>query len=173
VEETIIQSTQDIVQGLKQISQLLQPSWALQGWSDIGAIATALSTIFTLIVVFLTWRTVDEMVKNRIETSRPIVVVDYEVKEGMVSLYIENIGQTTARNIKVIIPKSIIVRGYNKDVRELMFKEPIKSIPPKRKIATIINGLGKMKEENGYELKQDIKVIYDDGEGIIGMSRAR
>ncbi|MEN6565305.1 MAG: hypothetical protein ABFC57_03290 [Veillonellales bacterium] len=172
MESQIIESIQELALAVEQVAQALQPSWTIQGWSDVSAIATGASAACSLFIAVLTWqyvkaanKTVTEMTKARIEASRPIVIVDYEFESGLIYLYIENLGQTTARDIVVDIPEKIIIRGYEKDVRDLLFKEPIKSFPPKRKVRTIINVSREMNEKNGYVLKQDIKVSYNDGNG--------
>lgn len=132
-------------------------------WSDIGAVATAISAICTMGVLFLTWKTVNEMVKNRIETSRPIVVIDYEFRNGLFYLFIENIGQTSALNVNVKSPEPIYcLNKENKDIRDILFKEEIKTFPPRKRIETLVDSDVGIFSKEKYILKQNVSIEYGD-----------
>lgn len=164
----LIQSSLNITNSLNssllQIAENTKQTWSLN-WSSISSIATALSAIATMILAILTWKMVKEMKQARLDTSRPYVIAYLEYKEHQVFFICENIGKTTAQNVKLDFDTPLLgIENY--EVSKELFSSPIPSMPPTHQIKTFVNSSINILENNKDLLNITIKYASGDTQYI-------
>lgn len=134
-------------------------------WTQIGAIATALSAFSTLVVAWLTWQyvaatknMVEEMKNTRQQSFRPHVSVGLEVERGR-NLYIliQNTGNVTGRDVQFTFD------GRLADASGTLLSSLINTIPtmiPGLKYQTLLGSTVKLKEDPVR--KYIVQVKYKD-----------
>lgn len=152
--DRISYSIDKIILALKQIENVLQPSWNIQGWSDVSGIFTAVSAIATMILAWLTRKTLKEMKETREEAARPYIVIDFAYKKNHRALYLimRNTGKTIEYNVKLQADPKILgksVKGDSTSKVDLFinrFGECIQSVVPDWEYETFIDQLKEFSE---------------------------
>lgn len=135
--------------------------------SDWGTIATMMSAITSLVLAILTLkyvnitkRTLNEMEITREESSRPYVIVDYEVDEKrFVHLYIENLGTTAAKKITIEMDSDVVLKN-GKKAKDLIFDREIKYLVPNQRISTVLFPTWEIPEINGEYAERKVLIKY-------------
>lgn len=129
---------------------------------DWGIIANIVMSILTFATAIISFMTLHEMKKSREENSKPYVIVGYELDDKMFfRLYIKNIGASPARNITVKMSEPIKMKDdFNKDVRDVIFKDTIKYLAPNQKIDTIAFPIWSIPKANGENAENTVIIKY-------------
>jgi hypothetical protein len=102
----------------------------------------------------------------REEQARPFVIVDFDHVDMLFLLVIENVGRTMARNVVIKFDKPLtttIERPRELDEAAL-FREPIPSLPPGKKLRVPFDTLPARKE-NGLPLAYEVTLRYEGPTG--------
>lgn len=115
--------------------------------SDTSAFVTALASILTVIIALaaavFAWRQVREARRLREAQAQPFVIADIQpgrVWANYLTLVIENIGTTLARDVRVAFdpPLSTTLEGSDLPGGKLL-KDGIAALPPGRRIETLFD----------------------------------
>lgn len=133
----------------------------LEEW---GIIANIMMSVLTLGTVYLSYLNIKEMKKSREESSRPYIIVGYELDEKkFFNLYVKNIGLSPAKDIEVKIKYPIKMKDDEDiDVRDIIFKKPIKYLVPNQKIESVAFPIWDVPKENGEFAENYVEIEYWD-----------
>ncbi len=129
-------------------------------WAAVTAWAAwATVTIYLALGIFA-WIQVLQARKLREEQARPFVIVDFDAG-FLVYLTVENIGRTMARDVTIQFDKpleSTLSRPREIDETPL-FREPIPTLPPGKKIRVLVDAYG-ARVEAKLPLTYDVMLRY-------------
>lgn len=102
----------------------------------------------------------------REEQARPFVIVDFDPIGMLFLLVIENVGRTMARNVVVRFDKplsSTIKRARELD-EAVLFREPIPSLPPGKRLSVPLDVLH-ARLEQGLPMTYEVTLRYEGPNG--------
>ena len=129
-------------------------------WPEIAAWAAWATVGVYLVLGGFAWRQVHEARKLREEQARPFVIVDFE-PGFLVYLTVENLGRTMARDITIEFdqPLESTLRGPREIDESPLFREPIPTLPPGKKIRVLFDQFNN-RLEAGLPLTYNVKLRY-------------
>ncbi|GAA4821218.1 hypothetical protein ACFQ0K_19390 [Nocardioides caeni] len=134
----------------------MRPEW-VAAWA---AVATAVIYVGLGGLAALQIR---EMRKVRQLSSRPYVVVDFELRRSLVYVLITNIGQTPAIDVDIAWDKPLQTVGVLAEPKDAsVFKAPIPMLAPGREIRVAYGISSKVLNEPGLPLRYTATVTYAD-----------
>jgi hypothetical protein len=129
-------------------------------WAEVAAWA-ALATVAIYIVIglFAGWQVIEARTLRE-EQARPFVIVDFE-PDFLVYLTVENIGRTMARDVRIEFDKPLesTLTGRRELDESPLFREPIPTLPPGKKIRLLFDQFP-ARLEAGLPLTYDVKLRY-------------
>ncbi|WP_033280182.1 hypothetical protein [Streptomyces sp. NRRL F-525] len=149
-------------------------AWTPEDWSAAATVATAIFTIFTvgiaLAAALYAKQQVDLARQLREEQAQPFVVVDFAdnpvMRQG-IDFVVENMGQTLARNVKIVVdpPFATTFDQYGYPLKDApLITEGIPSLPPRKRITALFDGAPE-RRESGLPMKYTATVRFEDAHG--------
>ncbi|KEO72239.1 hypothetical protein [Anditalea andensis] len=117
--------------------------------------------LLTYITVVFTYESLQKARKESYLESRPYLIADFDNEEETLFFYVQNIGKTSALDVKISISPDLNIFdqiSFNKEV----FKEKINFFPPGKTIKTNINTTSEFHQKNEAFT---LTLIYKDSVG--------
>jgi hypothetical protein len=129
-------------------------------WAAVAAWAACVTVGIYVVIGLFAWRQVREARKLREEQARPFVIVDFE-PGFLVYLTVENLGRTMARDITIKFDKPLTstLRGPRELDVSPLFREPIPSMPPGKKIRVLFDQFND-RADAGLPMTYDVEVRF-------------
>jgi hypothetical protein len=129
-------------------------------WAAVAAVAACATVVIYIVIGLFAWRQVHEARKLREEQARPFVIVDFE-PGWLVYLTVENLGRTVARDVVIQFDKPLTssLQGRRQIDESPLFREPIPTLPPGKKIRVLFDQYND-RTEAGLPLVYDVEVRY-------------
>jgi hypothetical protein len=129
-------------------------------WTAVAAWAAWATVAVYVVLGLFAWRQVREARALREEQARPFVIVDFEAG-WLVYLTVENLGRTMARNVSIKFDKPLTssLQGRRELDESPLFREPIPTLPPGKKIRVLFDQFP-ARLEAGLPLTYDVDVSY-------------
>jgi hypothetical protein len=129
-------------------------------WAAVAAWAACATVGIYVVLGLFAWRQVREARKLREEQARPFVIVDFE-PGFLVYLTVENLGRTLARDVSIHFDKPLTstLRGPRELDVSPVFREPIPSLPPGKKIRVLFDQFT-ARTNAELPMEYDVKVRY-------------
>ena len=109
-------------------------------WPEVSAWAACATVLIYVVIGLFAWRQVREARKLREEQARPFVMVDFDAG-FVVYLTVENLGRTMAHEVTITFDKPL--ESSLRDPAEIaaspLFREPIPTLPPGKKIRVLFD----------------------------------
>jgi hypothetical protein len=134
-------------------------------WPAIAAWGAWATVAIYIVIGLFAWRQVHEARKLREEQARPFVIVDFE-PGFLVYLTVENLGRTMARDVRIEFdqPLESTLRGPREIDESPLFREPIPTLPPGKKIRVLFDQFNE-RLDKGLPLTYRVKLRYRGPEG--------
>ncbi len=116
--------------------------------------------VLTYFYVVFTWEMLQRIETQNYLEKRPYVIADFHKERQVLKIYIENIGKTPAKNVKVKLQPDVVT-FQNKSINQTLFENPIQFFPPGKKIDTAINSRNDFFEKVENRNYQ-INITYND-----------
>lgn len=116
--------------------------------------------VLTYFYVIFTWEMLQRIETQNFLEKRPYIIADFHKERQVLKIFVENIGKTPAKNVKVEIQPDILT-FQDKSLNQTLFEKPIQFFPPGKKVKTAINSRNtffKEVENRDYQ----IKIFYED-----------
>lgn len=149
---------------MEQLAGLSATAWA--------AIAAWVTLVVLTTTAILGWRQLREAVRLRQEQSRPWVVVDFDTPNAwLIDLTIQNVGKTTAKDVRLefdpppqraIEEKRSEERGRFADTA--LVKEGLSTLPPGKTVRAFFDSAIERKD-SGLPDSYSVTVTYTDSAG--------
>lgn len=129
-------------------------------WPAVAAWAAWATVGIYVVIGLFAWRQVHEARKLREEQARPFVIVDFE-PGFLVYLTVENLGRTMARDVSIRFDKPLTssLQGRSELDESPLFREPIPTLPPSKKIRVLFDQFNDRTEAK-LPLTYDVEVRY-------------
>jgi hypothetical protein len=112
-------------------------------WAALTAWAAWATVAVYVVLGIFAWIQVLQARRLREEQARPFVIVDFE-PGFLVSLTVENVGRTMARDVTIRFDKPLesTLSGPREVDESPLFREPIPTLPPGKKIRLLFDQYG-------------------------------
>ncbi|APS40200.1 hypothetical protein SAMN04488033_13025 [Salegentibacter agarivorans] len=129
-------------------------NWKATDYLSFGMI------VLTYFYVVFTWEMLQRIETQNYLEKRPYIIADFYKERQVLKIYVENIGKTPAKNVKVKLQPDIVT-FQSKSLNQTLFENPIQFFPPGKKVETAINSMNTFfKEEENRNFQ--IKILYED-----------
>jgi hypothetical protein len=129
-------------------------NWKATDYLSFGMI------VMTYFYVVFTWEMLQRIETQNYLEKRPYIIADFYKERQVLKIYVENIGKTPAKNVKVKLQPDIVT-FQSKSLNQTLFENPIQFFPPGKKVETAINSMNTFfKEEENRNFQ--IKILYED-----------
>jgi hypothetical protein len=136
-------------------------TWGGSEWQAVAA--------FVAIFVAgpITFWQVMEARKVRLDQARPYVVVDFEFRNVLIYLRIQNIGKTMARDVRVKFDEPLTSTLANSAaLTSRLLSEPIPMLAPGRSVSLIFDSFpSRYERQHEFPLSYSVMIEYDDDRG--------
>jgi len=111
--------------------------------SQLVNYSTIALTGITLAYVIATFLTLKEIKRQREQSARPYVIVDFIIDKDAIFMYliIKNIGNTMAQNIKITEVPVFVQSFHFEEYNPKNFKDGLKFLPPGKQVDTFYDSL--------------------------------
>lgn len=142
--------------------------WDSETSAYVAALAQVGTFVIALVAAAFAWRQVREARKTREAQSQPFVVVDIvpgKLWANRLTLVVENIGSTLARNVKLTFnPPLSSSFDDNAIAKSLLIREGISVLPPGRRIETLFDYTHD-RLEHKLPMRYEVTVQFADHRG--------
>jgi len=137
-------------------------TWLNNNAGATTAILTAIYVMTTIILLVYNHRSLNEMRKTRLESTKPQVVMSFEVRrKGLLCLIIKNFGSSPAHSISLTMSESWILKLNQSDQDKYRkLKDAKLSLVPNQELIFVLGASNIFKEISTAEL--DAKICYSD-----------
>lgn len=129
-------------------------NWKATDYLSFGMI------VLTYFYVIFTWEMLQRIETQNYLEKRPYIIVDFLTERRVLKIYVENIGKTPAKNVKVELQPDILT-FQNKSLNQTLFDNPVQFFPPGKKVETAIDFKNKFFKEV-KDRNYQIKIFYED-----------
>lgn len=104
------------------------------------------------------------MTENNIQARRPEVIVDFAVDNGMLNVYLKNIGESSAYRVRTVFDKPFYGLDGDKCISRMRVFREVAFMPPGKEFCQFVDVLGRYaKRKEPMQLKATVS--YRDRAG--------
>ncbi|WP_229076071.1 hypothetical protein [Actinoplanes sp. DH11] len=134
------------------------------GGSEWQAVAAFIAIFVAGPIAF--WQA-HEARKVRLDQSRPYVIVDFEFRDFLVYLKIQNIGKTMARDVRIKFDQPLTSTLANPGfTKSRLLREPIPMLAPGRSVSLLFDSFpDRYERRKKFPMDHTVTIEYDDDRG--------